>query len=930
MKQKWILCGLLAAFAATSLAGTLDSGLENILAAKGDEDTVSTLVYVKNPVDLEALEMQLDAQRASLRARHETVVRTLQATRDITQANLRDHLKSLAIAGEIEHFESYWICNAFRVDAPASTIRALAEHPDVLRIYFNYPVELIEPTSSGKEPGGASPTDEPEPGLVAIRAPEVWALGYTGEGILVSTLDTGVDGNHPALASRWAGTLPEYAGHPEWAWRDSLGGYANFPGDSGTHGTHTMGTVCGGLPGDEIGVAPGAMWIADNSIGQSVTPEFYSDVISAYQWLTDPDGNPATVWDVPATNSNSWGVNEWWDVPPCDEFFWDAIDACEAAGIVMLFSAGNEGSSGLRRPADRATTPYNVVAVASVNANVGGWPISSFSSRGPTYCTPDGSVAIKPDIAAPGEDVRSAVPGGYDTKSGTSMASPHVNGVVALMRQACPDLTNDEIKQIIYETAVDLGPAGEDNDYGWGMIDAYECVLLALDMCGPSPPRVQDSYYETAVDTPVTATLLATDSDGGPNPIEWKIVSLPAQQIADAGNGYVILPSDLPYTLVNNGNEVVYTPSGGFYGEDTFQFQATDGGVPPEGGDSEVATVTILVQFDPPTIITETLPNGCLNRAYGPVQLEADQGQPELAWTLLTDEYVELNMGSNEFEAVGSDQNWNADDNSWQYGLPFNFPFFGDTYSNVWVCSNGYLDFASNSADYSNSTDELLDNVRIAPLWDDWETDCASSNDIYIDASVAGQVTIRWDVEHYPCAAEGDFSVTLFNDGTIQFHYGPSNMDLTPTIGISAGDGQHYLLATYDGAGSLNNADSLELIQPVPLPDGLNLSPDGEIYGTPTETGTFEPRVLVTDALGRQDTAQVSLTILEQCPFELGDMDCDGDVDFDDINPFVLALSGQNAYEATWPDCNWLNGDINNSGTVDFDDINSFVELLSR
>jgi hypothetical protein len=169
--------------------------------------------------------------------------------------------------------------------------------------------------------------------------------------------------------------------------------------------------------------------------------------------------------------------------PDCDSTFWSFIDGCEAAGQVVLFSAGNEGSAPdtLRRPADRATDDYRNVAVAAVEAGVPGWPIAWFSSRGPTYCTPGGTAAIKPDISAPGVDVRSSIPGGgYGDKDGTSMASPHINGVVALMREANPDLTVDEVKQILFDTAVDLGSAGEDNTYGWGMVDAYEAVQAAL------------------------------------------------------------------------------------------------------------------------------------------------------------------------------------------------------------------------------------------------------------------------------------------------------------------------------------------------------------------------------------------------------------------------------------------------------------------
>jgi subtilisin family serine protease len=130
---------------------------------------------------------------------------------------------------------------------------------------------------------------------------------------------------------------------------------------------------------------------------------------------------------------------------------------------VILFSAGNEGPNPntLRRPADRATDDYRTCAVGGIDASSNINPpfaMYSSSSRGPTYCHPSGQEQIKPEIAAPAVNVWSAVPGGYGNMTGTSMASPHVNGVVALVRQACPDLTVEEIKQCLYDSAYDVPP----------------------------------------------------------------------------------------------------------------------------------------------------------------------------------------------------------------------------------------------------------------------------------------------------------------------------------------------------------------------------------------------------------------------------------------------------------------------------------------
>lgn len=465
-------------------AGLVDPALDEAMRAVEPGATVSALVYMTDQVDLVGLQEEFDAARTSRRDRHEIVVSSLQKVAAFGQADFLDHVVAETAAGNVKSHKSFWISNIVQVEATPAAIRAMAERADVDRIYLDYPIETITPVSDGPAEGGPV-TGAIEPGVVAVRAPEAWALGYDGSGVLVSHMDTGVDGNHPSLASRWKGVDPAYAGNPQWAWFDPWLGDNSFPYEDAfnTHGTHVMGSICGGAPGDQIGVAPGSQWIAAGAIDRSGAgiDGTVTNAIEGFQWIADPDGDFTTVWDVPRTNSNSWGLLTVHGYPDCDETFWGFVDAVEAAGCAVFFAAGNEGTSGLRRPADRGTTEYSSLAVAAVNANDPSWPIASFSSRGPTSCGPGGTTAIKPDISAPGDDVRSAAPGGgYSIKSGTSMAAPHVNGVAALVLQANPELTVNELKQILYETATDLGAAGEDNTFGYGMIDAYEAVQRAL------------------------------------------------------------------------------------------------------------------------------------------------------------------------------------------------------------------------------------------------------------------------------------------------------------------------------------------------------------------------------------------------------------------------------------------------------------------
>ena len=484
--MKMMLTASVLAMTATVCAGDIDFDLQDKLEGMKATDSVSVLVHLQQ-VDLETLAADLDIERASRQTRHEEVVRALQSQADWTQPAVLLELDAIAAAGEIDSYESFWISNCIRVDTIVGKVDDLAAIPGVETIYFNYPIELVGPTGiEAASDTTFNPLGAVEPGLLAINADDCWSAGYDGTGVLVANLDTGVQGDHEALESRWAGLRPEYAGNPEWAWLDYNAG-STTPWDHHWHGTHTMGTICGGSPGDSIGVAPGAHWIAGGGLDAGSIGDTVAGNLLVLEWMLDPDGDPSTVWDVPAVVGNSWGLLTAHGYPNCDDTFWAHLDALHAGGTVVIFAAGNEGSGSntLRRPGDRAINDFTTHAVAAVDAETAGWPVAGFSSRGPTYCTSDGSAAIKPDISAPGVGIRSAwSDGGYGDSNGTSMATPHVAGVVALMIQACPDLTPTEVHTILFDTASDLGPAGKDNDYGYGMIDAWAAVQEALAQCG--------------------------------------------------------------------------------------------------------------------------------------------------------------------------------------------------------------------------------------------------------------------------------------------------------------------------------------------------------------------------------------------------------------------------------------------------------------
>jgi bacillopeptidase F len=541
MKHRAVVMGLAvlsAGWASVAHAGEISPDLRNVLNTTPPGQNVSALVYLAEQVDIDALVDSFRQPRAPRIERHEITVLSLQAVAQETQGDLLDYLAGRKDAGAIADYQAFWIVNAVRVVAPQAELEAIAQRADVGTVHLNYEIENIDPMTEAQplptteRPGQIGGQDAPENGVVAVRAPEVWAMGITGAGVLVSTLDTGVQRTHPALSTRYRGTNdPRYVGHDNWAYFNPVSGEY-----SGSHGTHTMGTVCGGPPGDEIGVAPGAQFIHAATIDRVSIPQTVADSILAFQWLIDPDGNPSTVFDVPDTNSNSWGLVTGHGYQPCDQTFWQYLDACEAAGIIVFFSAGNESTGGLRRPADRATDDYRSCAVAAIDAHFPNWPLAGFSSQGPTNCTPNGQSFIKPNISAPGVDVRSSTPVSmYGSLSGTSMASPHINGVAALMREANPEITPEEAKQIMYDTAVDLGASGKDNLYGWGMVDAVECVNGALEIATlrfilPNGlPAFVDPQGGTTVRVEVTAQNVT------PQPGTGKLHY-------DVGSGFVSIP----------------------------------------------------------------------------------------------------------------------------------------------------------------------------------------------------------------------------------------------------------------------------------------------------------------------------------------------------------------------------------------------------
>ncbi|MBN1211643.1 MAG: S8 family peptidase [candidate division Zixibacteria bacterium] len=390
-------------------------------------------------------------------ARIKAVTRSLKSFQASGSGTVEFFLKN----NSVTDIEKFWIVPAFAATIPADRLDELSRFTGISMIIPDVALEYIEPVEIKNAPAIAASSTT---ALQMLNVPALWSQGYTGQGRLVCSFDTGVESTHPALSSKWRGN---HAPLSE-CWYSPINPSV-APYDNVGHGTHTMGIVLGSVAADTFGVAPGAEWITAGVIDQGRDLNtMLSDIIRAFQWALNPDGDTATTDDVPDVISNSWGVPAG-ILPPCNDLFWQVIDNAEAAGIVTIFAAGNEGPdpASIRNPADRASTPINSFSVGAVDNDK---VIAGFSSRGPSSCDAN---KIKPEIVAPGVGIYSSTKGGtYKVMSGTSMAAPFISGLVLLCRQYNPDATVEQIKCALLQAAEDLGPVGEDNAYGHGLVDA--------------------------------------------------------------------------------------------------------------------------------------------------------------------------------------------------------------------------------------------------------------------------------------------------------------------------------------------------------------------------------------------------------------------------------------------------------------------------
>lgn len=519
---------LLMMVSALAVGGSISPNLRPLLADAGENDLLPVFVLAQGGLDGAWVG---SATAGMARAdRQAFVVDALKDYAEVSLAGIIDEIESWP-GGSSASLQSHWLANAVYCEATPELIAALASRSDVLLVE-----SAADPEAGLIEPVDRRPATQGELDLAIvwsvtkINADDVWALGYDGTGVIVGVIDTGTDYEHPDLANNM--------------WNDGSGhcGYDFYdsdwdPMDDYGHGTHVSGSIVGdGASGTQTGVAPGAQCMA-------LRINYYyggeSTWIDAMEFGTE---NGAAVLSMSLGSSHG------------NMTLRTAEANLLTAGVFHSVAAGNSGSgAGTVLSSGDAPPPWfhpqqtqhgGQTAVVTVGATDSSDTVAYFSSRGPvtwwTDYTPSAPL-IDPDISAPGVNVLSTQwGGGYEYMDGTSMATPHVAGVAALMLDANPNLTVSQIDQIMEQTALDLLPAGKDNATGSGRIDALAAVqaAIAVGVEESAEPVPAPGVLMSAVNpNPVSGSAMFQLYTGEAGHVQIEVFDLTGRIVSDIPSG---------------------------------------------------------------------------------------------------------------------------------------------------------------------------------------------------------------------------------------------------------------------------------------------------------------------------------------------------------------------------------------------------------
>jgi len=714
-------------------------------------------------------------------------------------------------------YKSFWIHNSLYVTGDSGLVDTLAARPEVEAIEADDPVTVPEPLPGENEP----PVNGVEWNVDRVNAPQVWGMGIRGEGTVVANIDTGVKHDHVAVANQYRGKNADGTVNHNYNWFDPASVCpAGTPCDNHGHGTHTMGTMVGDDGStNQIGVAPGAKWIAAKGCESGSCSR--TSLLASGQWIvapTDLAGQNPRPDLAPDVVNNSWGSTTY------DPWYIQTVDSWIAAGIFPSFSNGNSGPG----CASSGSPGTYVISYSSGAFDINN-TIASFSSRGTGE-----NGEIKPNLAAPGVNVRSSVPTGYTTMSGTSMASPHTAAAVALMWSASPAIQGDiaATRQILDDTAIDVnnttcgGTADDNNVFGEGRLDAYAAVLAT--------PRGALGALNGRVSANDGSPLAgATVSVSGP-------MSRSATTAADGSYSFGrLMVGD--YTIsVSKFGFLTATGSATIAQDQTttrdFTLEqapsATLSGVvrltngdPAPGATLQVSGTPVSTVADDQGRYQLTLPYGnykievahsnrCATGTSVNVSLTGDT-QQDVTLPLRADSFgyscvaatVGYTPGTERLPLVNEDQ-------VAQITLPFRVPLYGKGYRAATVSTNGFVSFVSTtSSNPSNRTIPYTGapNATLYPFWDDFALETTSGVYTGVTGTAPNRTFIvEWrDVSFYTSRSDRvSFEALISENGEITFRYADidSGMDTgtSATVGIENAAGTVAFQYAYNEAAISN------------------------------------------------------------------------------------------------------------------------------
>jgi hypothetical protein len=811
--------------------------------AQDSEGEQAFMVYLKAQADT-------SNSISDWNAKGEYVLGQLERVKNATQPSLMAAVNQERAESNISRVTQFTIINAVHVRGNAEAARDLAARDDVAFIEPESRYELDDSVNSPELQAAiaraqAETPNVVEPGVNYVKAPQAWAMGYRGEGIVVANIDSGVQYDHPALVRQYRGNLGGGNFDHNYNWWDARqdAPRQNVPYDDDGHGTHTMGTVVGedASMTNQIGVAPGARWIA--------AKVFPGGGSSGNEEITVAEDFMLAPWDLNMQNrrpdlrphviNNSWGDGECWNTDS-----WMITQVWIDAGIWAAFSNGNSGPSG-GTVGSPGSYPF-IIGTGAISVSTGN--IAGFSSRGPSCFNGQ----IKPDVVAPGVSVRSSLPGNtYGPNNGTSMAAPHNAGVMALIRDANPSLTYTEMTSILTRTTFFNPSWGTrpNNNYGWGAVQADTAVDMALhgahvhgtvtSSAGGAPIpgahvsalRTSDNdYYQ--VQAFGNGTYSMTVRAGTYNMSAWAF-----GYMTQTLTGVNVMSDTSPLQNFSLTPMATHQVSGNFFMAGTCA--PMSGTLRIEPPEHLTVTVGMSGQYSvalPAGTYTFTAQAGAY---YQPiVEVVTVSGPTSRNYTFgarhdMANTYHVVNPGT--VAPISGTTQLTFDDAQDGYSavtLPFPFTFYGQSYTSMNVSTNGYVTFnvfqqarmwvntwIPQPGPTADSGNYLYPNNAIYPYWDDLSIAPRSYGSVH--TAVIGTAPNRtFVVEWRGVAGAGDpitFELMLeetSNNITVLYSdvAGPYGFGYSSTQGIENATGNDGIQVGFNHMGMIGNGMALRYV----------------------------------------------------------------------------------------------------------------------